>query len=327
MAIDFNQDIAPLRQQYFPALVGDRAFDQAMKYRQEVTLPMRANSMKRRQQELAYESQKLDLQKARKAAQNQNDALEFRPQIDSLINGILDDETLSPLEKSEELSRGQMTYAPQLIHSPVISSIFGAAFKAADSQRSIEAKGEQDKIKAKMLEQKKQLEYNEAIKIARGLGDTDLVTRLVEADGDVSLIDEASQRSAEDTKSSLNESYRNSQRAAQDVDRKERLANYKDFYEQVSDIESQVASTATLGGAEKGEEPPFVLGRANRQILESVFTFVDRVKYPASKVEDLLSSYSDAELRRAALNTLSSKMAMNAPSEAASALLTAYDDD
>ena len=65
MAIDYNQDIAPLRQEYFPMLAGERGFDQAMKYRQDVLMPMQMQTMKLEQhamsmqrQDLAYEAQK-----------------------------------------------------------------------------------------------------------------------------------------------------------------------------------------------------------------------------------------------------------------------------
>ena len=137
MAINYNQDIAPLRQQYFPMLAGERGFDEAMKYRQEVIMPMQTHTMKMqqhtramRQQELSYEKQKMDLQKARRDAQKQNEALEFSPKIESLVNGILDDETLSPLQKSEQLNRNLVDYSSVISYSPILSSKFGAAFKA-----------------------------------------------------------------------------------------------------------------------------------------------------------------------------------------------------
>ena len=64
--IDYNQDIAPLRQNYFPTLVGERGFDQSMDYHNKVLMPMRMQTMKLEQhamsmkrQDLAFETQKL----------------------------------------------------------------------------------------------------------------------------------------------------------------------------------------------------------------------------------------------------------------------------
>ena len=59
MAIDYDQDIAPLRRQYFPMLVGNQGFDQAMKYREEVTVPMQDRTMKLQSNLRSLQQQKL----------------------------------------------------------------------------------------------------------------------------------------------------------------------------------------------------------------------------------------------------------------------------
>jgi len=307
MAINYNQDIAPLRQQYFPMLAGERGFDEAMKYRQEVIMPMQTHTMKMQQhtmamqqQELSYEKQKMDLQKARRDAQRQNEALEFSPKIESLVNGILDDETLSPLQKSEQLNRNLVDYSSVISYSPILSSKFGAAFKAIDSQKSIETKAEQDRLK-------EQNKYLDAIKIAASAGDIDLVNELASMDDEVTPLERALQSGAETAKSKLVASTLKAQEEEQDADRKERLTNYKYYYDLVSKISPSEDIQASYDG--KGEKPKFSLGLEDKQTLQSVFTILDPIKYPAAKVEAILKPISDEELRRAALGALSSKIA------------------
>ena len=324
MAINYNQDIAPLRQQYFPMLAGERGFDEAMKYRQEVIMPMQTHTMKMqqhtmamRQQELSYEKQKMDLQKARRDAQRQNEALEFSPKIESLVNGILDDETLSPLQKSEQLNRNLVDYSSVISYSPILSSKFGAAFKAIDSQKSIETKAEQDRLK-------EQNKYLDAIKIAASAGDIDLVNELASMDDEVTPMERALQSGAEAAKSRLVASTLKAQEEAQDADRKESLTNYKHYYDLVSKIGPSEDIQASYDG--KGEKPKFLLEDEDKQTLQSVFTILDPIKYPATKVEAILKPISDEELRRAALGALSSKIASSLPdSGPQSKLSTAFD--
>lgn len=321
MAIDYDQDIAPLRQQYFPMIAGDKGFDQAMKFRQETIMPMQLHTMKleqhsmsMRQQDIAYENQKLSLQKARKAAQNQNDALEYRPRIDSLINGILDDDTLSPLEKSEEIARGQMAFAPQITHSPAISNIFGAAFKVIGSQISAEDKVELDKAKDLIIKQKEQKDFIDAITFAVRSGDEDLVNRMVLEDGELSLNDEAYQSGVKATKSTMVANAQNTKRQGQEADRKERFENIKNFYETVSAFESVAVTDITKRiGGKPAPIPPFKLSPDDKPVLGSVLAYLDPVEYTTSKIQGLISSSSDVALRRLVLDLLATKMAALSP--------------
>ena len=324
MAINYNQDIAPLRQQYFPMLAGERGFDEAMKYRQEVIMPMQTHTMKMqqhtmamRQQELSYEKQKMDLQKARRDAQRQNEALEFSPKIESLVNGILDDETLSPLQKSEQLNRNLVDYSSVISYSPILSSKFGAAFKAIGSQKSIEDKAEQDRLK-------EQNKYLDAIKIAASAGDIDLVNELASMDDEVTPMERALQSGAEAAKSKLVASTLKAQEEEQDADRKERHTAYKYYFDTVKALKPDESIQASYDG--KGEKPKFTFQEGGRDTVISALSFLNPIKYPATTAKDLLEPMSDEELRRAALGSLSSKIASSLPdSGPQSKLSTAFD--
>jgi hypothetical protein len=335
MAINYDQDIAPLRQQYFPMLMGERGFDQAMKYRQETLMPMQMHTMKleqhsrsMRSQDLAYEKQKMDLQKAKEAAQRQNEALEFSPKIDSLVNGILDDDTLSPLEKSAELSRGLVDYAPHLANSQRATSIFGAAFKAVDSQKAVESKVEQDRLKAKALEEKDQAANYANMQMAMASGDDVLRDELINKDGVLDDRERAMLSSQELEGTRAAAAIQAAQQTAEVASRKARFSTYKSYYDMVvGQKPREISAVEKAEAISSGDTAKFELEKGSRAVLESIFSFVDSANYPPAKVQSILSSMSGADLHRYLLSLLSSKMAENSPTtNAANPLDGAFDE-
>ena len=149
MAIDYNQDIAPLRQQYFPMLIGERAFDQAMKYRKEVIEPMRDRTMKLRsnrmslqQQELSFEKQKFDLRKQRDDIRRERDFLDTMPMIEDRMREIRESD-LPAVDKREEFTNLAMDNLGAINNSTAISSMFTFQDKLLQSRASVEAKEKQ----------------------------------------------------------------------------------------------------------------------------------------------------------------------------------------
>lgn len=139
--IDYNQDIAPLRQQYFPMLTGERGFDQAMKFRQDVLMPMQQHTMKMqqhqmnmRQQELAYKDQKFKLRQARISARRENEAMDRLPEVINQINGILDDPDKGVFDQQRDLAKLQMQYTPIAKFSPLVNNLFNSASKSVDAR-------------------------------------------------------------------------------------------------------------------------------------------------------------------------------------------------
>ena len=150
MAIDFNQDIAPLRQQYFPMLVGEQAFDQAMKYRQEVLMPMRMQTMqmedrerKIRQDELSYKRQKLAFRQQRDQLRREREAASAIPMIEDRLREIRTSDA-TPMEKREAFTDLAMANVGLVNTSPVISSMFSFQDKLLQNRMAADAKRQQE---------------------------------------------------------------------------------------------------------------------------------------------------------------------------------------
>jgi len=313
--IDYNQDIAPLRQNYFPSLVGERSFDQSMDFHNKVLMPMRMQTMKLEQhamsmkrQDLAFETQKLSLQKARRDAQRQNEALEYAPKIDSLVNGILDNDALSPLEQQEELNRSLVQYAPVIAYSPVIASKVTAAEKAIGAQQSIEDQKKKDALQVKQDKLREEAKYLDALKTAMSSGNKDLADKLVtmpSGDGGVAItpLEEAMKSGAASKHSDLVGAIQASKQKAEDEFRKQNLALYQGYFDQVSKIEPKEPEYV-----EEGEETPFDLKKADRGNLIALYSALDPAKYPAAQAKDILKDVSDRELRSALLGSLATKI-------------------
>lgn len=313
--IDYNQDIAPLRQNYFPTLVGERGFDQSMDFHNKVLMPMQMQTMKLEQhamsmqrQDLAFETQKLSLQKAKRDAQRQNEALEYAPKIDSLVNGILDDDTLSPLEQQEELNRSLVQYAPVISYSPVLASKVTAAEKAIGAQQSIEDQKKKDKLEAKQDKLREEARYLDALKTAMSSGNTELADKLVtmpSGDGGVAItpLEEAMKSGAASKHSDLVGAIKASKQKAEDEFRKQNLALYQGYFDQVSKIEAEESEYDP-----DNENPEYALEDDDRGNLIALYSALDPVRYPAGKAKDILEGVSDRELRSALLGSLATKI-------------------
>jgi len=151
MAIDYDQDIAPLRQQYFPMLAGDKGFDQAMKYRQEVTMPMQLHTMKierhsmsMMQADLAYENQKLELTRSRLKTQSQLQFMEKLPELMQDLENITGDPDKDPYEATKSLIGLQMKYLPSAQHNPLLGNLFNFAGQSIAANRSQTEKEERE---------------------------------------------------------------------------------------------------------------------------------------------------------------------------------------
>jgi hypothetical protein len=155
MAIDYNQDIAPLRQEYFPMLTGDTGFNQAMDYRQKVLMPMRQQTMKMEQhamsmqrQDLAYEAQKFSLAQSRQKAKSQLDFMEKLPDLMSQLDAITNDPEKDSYTATKDLIGLQMQYAPSMQHNPLIGTLFTSANNALNADRIRQEKEDREAEKA-----------------------------------------------------------------------------------------------------------------------------------------------------------------------------------
>jgi len=145
MAINYNQDIAPLRQQYFPMLMGERGFDQAMKYRQEVIMPMRKQTLdlqsqmiRIKNQELSNQQLTLNLDKSRRDAKFQMDMMDRMPAVMEDITSIIENPNTDHFSKNKEIAMYRMGLSPKMQNSPELASIFSSAVTAVGQDQAKE---------------------------------------------------------------------------------------------------------------------------------------------------------------------------------------------
>ena len=138
MAIDFNQDIAPLRQQYFPMLMGERGFDQAMKYRQEVLMPMQQQTLKMQRDELAYKHQKMAFRQQRDNLRREREASNVIPMIEDRLSDIRTSDE-DPQKKREAFTDLAMSNIGLINSSPTIASMFDFQDKLLKNNMAVQA--------------------------------------------------------------------------------------------------------------------------------------------------------------------------------------------
>lgn len=189
MAIDYNQDIAPLRQQYFPMLAGDRGFDQAMDYHQKVFMPMQQHTMKLEQhamsmqrQDLAYETQKFSLAQSRQKAKSQLDFMEKLPDLMSQLDAITKDPEKDSYTATKDLIGLQMQYAPSMQHNPLIGTLFTSANNALNVDRARQEKEERE------AEKEESRKFGRMSQLAQ-IGATDEVVRAAGEEIDAEELD------------------------------------------------------------------------------------------------------------------------------------------
>jgi len=310
MDIDFNQDIAPLRQQYFPMLAGERGFDQAMKYRQEVLMPMREQTLNLyrtqqqiRSQDLAFEQQQFAFQQAREKAKRENEAFAMKPVIDEKINSLLDDEVMSTDDKMAELGKLSLSVAPYLTRDSPLTQMFSVTSGILQSQAASE-----QKKKAEAL--RKEKETLGLVDLASKIGKFDLAEELASADG-ISTAESLMMAAGK-------QSYEQGQ---QEKERLTKLAEAKAYGEATSNyvdlLKNFKSSLAGLkfkeGDPETNKDGEVVrdvseLDPSSKQQLLGALKFL----YP-SMSNDEFDKSSDVNLLRLANETVSSEMAKYTP--------------
>ena len=140
--IDFNQDIAPYRQQFFPMLAGKQGFDSAMQFHQTVYMPMQEQLMKLRQQDLAYRTQKLAFREKRDDMRREREANEAIPMIEDRLREIRTSDATA-MEKREAFTDLAMSNVGLINNSPSIASLFSFQDTLLKNRMTAEAKEQQ----------------------------------------------------------------------------------------------------------------------------------------------------------------------------------------
>ena len=322
MDIDFNQDIAPLRQQYFPMLAGERGFDQAMKYRQEVLMPMREQTLNLyrtqqqiRSQDLAFEQQQFAFQQAREKAKRENEAFAMKPVIDEKINSLLDDEVMSTDDKMAELGKLSLSVAPYLTRDSPLTQMFSVTSGIFQSQAASE-----QKKKAEAL--RKEKETLGLVDLASKIGKFDLAEELASADG----ISTAESLMMAAGKQSYEQGQQEKERLTKLAEAKaygEATSNYVDL---LKNFKSSLAGLTFKSGGIVTEDGEIVrdsegnpvaaeksdLDPTSKQQLLGALKFL----YPSmsdDEFDDRFGKSSDVNLLRLANETVSNEMAKYTP--------------
>lgn len=130
MAIDFDSDIAPLRQQFFPMLTGADAFDRSMGFYQKNIAPMREQTSKMQSQLLNLQAQELAFERQRMALEEQKNDIRTKREIGQLMPALINrvDQLIegdAPIsEKRDEFNSLAADYAPQIARSPELNTFF-----------------------------------------------------------------------------------------------------------------------------------------------------------------------------------------------------------
>jgi len=148
MVIDFDSDIAPLRQQFFPMLTGAASFDRSMSFYQKNIAPMREQTMKMQSQIMALRSQELQFEKQRMALEQMKNDIRTKREIGQLMPALTSrvDQLIegdAPIsEKRDEFNSLAADYASQIARSPELGTFFRLQTKRLNDAQTEAAKDE-----------------------------------------------------------------------------------------------------------------------------------------------------------------------------------------
>lgn len=148
MGIDFDSDIAPLRQQFFPMLTGAASFDRSMNFYQKNIAPMREQTMKMQSQIMALRSQELQFEKQRMALEQMKNDIRTKREIGQLMPAVTSrvDQLIegdAPIsEKRDEFNSFAADYASQIARSPELKTYFDIQLKRLNDLQKEAAKDE-----------------------------------------------------------------------------------------------------------------------------------------------------------------------------------------
>lgn len=322
--IDYDQDIAPLRQQYFPMLVGEQAFDQAMKYRQEVLMPMRMQTMKMAQQQqamdmqdLAYRRQQFEFDQVRKKAVADNEALAMRPIINDKVNSILEDKTLDTNQKIVEIGKVSLSVAPNLGASSPLNQMFRTA---TDVLRAQSFADEQQRKKSLFEEEKQRRQEAEELSLveaASKIGEFDMAKEIAERSGEISTAEELMMKAG---KQAQEQTLGLARQKASEEATKSYISNLKSFQTSLGQFKLTTPEPKKVNGEMVAQDPR--LDSVSRARLESSLRYL--LPNISSQMREEIEGRSDTYLLKLANDLIATKLAQFSP-EPVSGLQSDFD--
>ena len=152
MALNFNNDIAPLRSQFFP-VGGMRQSEfrqlhanymQSIAPVQEQSIKMANDMLNMHQQDLAYQRSQEALAATRRKAKGEIEAMEQMPALMENLDSILNDDSKDAYQQTSDIARLQMSMAGALPYSPAMQNMFTSAAQTAQANAARANKEEQD---------------------------------------------------------------------------------------------------------------------------------------------------------------------------------------
>tara|TARA_B100000003_G_scaffold63405_4_gene56719 strand:+ start:8470 stop:9486 length:1017 start_codon:yes stop_codon:yes gene_type:complete len=192
MALNFNNDIAPLRSQFFP-VGGMRQSEfrqlhanymQSIAPVQEQSIKMANDMLNMHQQDLAYQRSQEALAATRRKAKGEIEAMEQMPALMENLDAILNDDSKDAYQQTSDIARLQMSMAGALPYSPAMQNMFTSAAQTAQANAARANKEEQD------LRRKEQREAGIHHTLAQ-MGAVEEVDRSTAVDGEISDLDKS----------------------------------------------------------------------------------------------------------------------------------------
>lgn len=331
MAFDYQSDIAPLRQQFFPMLQGGQNFKANLNYHQSVVMPMQEQTMKlqgnmlrMQQQEMMFERQKLELDTARRRARMEIETMERMPELNKRLSEMFGDPAKSSADLADSVAALTMEMAPAAAYSPAIQSVLNSANNRVKAS-------EQREYKQTILEDRDDRRRHGVMSSAMQIGDTNTVKRLAESDG---VIDEFEQAYI-DTAGSYKARTEEKQQLYADKEAYERAEKLrKEKLDEFSSYQSTLKSLRTL----EGEDLPMTIGAdgaahydpaaaaTKLQFTPKSFSLLKEMAVGLGADPYALKDFSHEELYEATLQKLNSEAKKYRPQvQAPSAILKGFD--
>lgn len=147
--LDFQEDIAPLRRQFAPMLVGRSSFDQAVAQYQTRVAPAQAgvtkavtNLLQLQREDMAFRSQQMQFEREREQLRIEREANRMLPSISKRVDDLMNTDA-SPSEKRDALGALAAENAGAMARSEQLKTLFKLQDDRLRNQQLEAAKEEQ----------------------------------------------------------------------------------------------------------------------------------------------------------------------------------------
>jgi hypothetical protein len=130
--LDYNKDIAPMRQQYFPMLMGNKAFDRALYQKQAQLDPLQdrvqaqqENFLKTQEADLAFRRTQQAFEEERERMRSKKNFNDIFPDISSRVESLIEG-NMPATQKQEEFLKLEAEYAGALSDNPHFRGYMGS---------------------------------------------------------------------------------------------------------------------------------------------------------------------------------------------------------